>query len=196
MIIIIDGYNVLKQQEHGTFIEDSVRLALAHRLQRYARQKKHDIMLVFDGGPSPWPTQELKGAVQIVYAGNGKSADEFITHYVTDHKQKDFMLVSSDRALARSLAPFEVPVVDAIDFMQLVRQSEKYPPHQKKQNGQLIKTTSKIDAVLDELMQEASKHIQYKEEDENLDTACTQSSANRHKPSKQERKLQKKLTKL
>lgn len=194
MILIIDGYNVLKQQEYGTFIEETTRAALAHRLQKYAKKKKHEIILVFDGGQFAWPTNEMFGAVQVVYAGAGKSADEYIVHYVAENKHKDFLLISSDRALARSLASFDVPAVDALDFMELVRQSEQQTGQITKQHGPLIKTTAAKNEAVDELMKEVGKRVYYKDEDEMV--TAPERGKRTHGASKRDRALQKKLAKL
>lgn len=196
MILIVDGYNVLKQQEYGTFIEEKTRSALINKLQRYARKKSLEIVLVFDGGALSWPEKENHGSVQVVYAGVGKSADEYIAHYASEHAQKDLMLISSDRGLARQVEHFHVPTLDVFDFIGLVEQAN-HAQHVLRNQSELIKTAAGTDEALDELMRQSSMRVPFKEEDADMAVPVRRRNHRpSHAESKRNRLLRKKLAKL
>ena len=82
MIILIDGYNLLKQRNPGIYVEDSVREQFIRLLGAYHKRRGHVMMLIFDGGTHLWPIQENKAGIVVIYAGNGKSADDYIKYYI------------------------------------------------------------------------------------------------------------------
>lgn len=193
MILIVDGYNILKQQASGRFIEDSVRAALVRKLQAYCKRKRHRIVLVFDGGQVPWPHKESHECVEVVYAGAGKSADDYVRSFVAENANREIMLVSTDRALARAVAHFQVPTIDSADFVALMTHALNKQTRVQGRRSALVKTTADSSPELDELMQEASKRAMYKEDDGQISEDRLPA---RTAESKQSRLLQKKLAKL
>lgn len=190
MIIIIDGYNVLKRIDSGADIGQRERDRFASELARYGQAKKHSIVLVFDGGPSSRPVREHKNGAQVIYAGTKSSADEYIAHYAQDHRNQDLMVVSADRALCRLVVQFGATCIDPEAFMYLLRAKKDTTSGQK--SSAIIKTSEKDEVLLDELMQEAGKQEIYKPHD--------QGSRSRRSPnkdmSKNERVLIQKVKKL
>ena len=64
MIILIDGYNLLKQL-HGPTVSDMQRGAFANLLGRYIKKRNHKITVVLDGGPYLYPTFEKQKGITI-----------------------------------------------------------------------------------------------------------------------------------
>ena len=59
MIILIDGYNLLKQRNPGIYVEDSVREQFIRLLGAYHKRRGHVMMLIFDGGTHLWPIASI-----------------------------------------------------------------------------------------------------------------------------------------
>ena len=100
MVIIIDGYNLLR----AMFPKVKGRLTkqrdqLVKSLGIYKSKKDHDITIVFDAGPFRHAVREVHEGVAVVFAGQGRSADDYIVDYVKKHKEKEKLLVSNDREL-------------------------------------------------------------------------------------------------
>ena len=102
MLILIDGYNVLKYAEkrgaytYKTFI---------NTLNLYGTKKGHTIRLIFDGGESFWKSEQRIDHIFIIHVGKGVSADDYIVQQIEQGNFKNISLfVSSDGALAREVA--------------------------------------------------------------------------------------------
>ncbi len=59
MIILIDGYNVLKQVYPSTQISEAQRQQFINQLRSYGKIKQHKVVLVFDAGPFDRPTKNI-----------------------------------------------------------------------------------------------------------------------------------------
>ncbi len=96
--ILIDGYNII-----GTAHDDLAkeRLKLVKQLREYSVIKKHNITLVFDGWKSGQGEQSRTrtGHLTIIYTRLGDTADEVIRSMLVLHDAKDWIVVSSDRAI-------------------------------------------------------------------------------------------------
>src|SRR3970282_2010442 len=99
MIIIIDGYNVIKQLYGEHYVDERQRNRFIHMLSSYGLRKKHKIVVVFDGGSHLWPSQEVVAKVKVIYSGAKETADEVIMNYIDNHLTKELLLVSSDNEL-------------------------------------------------------------------------------------------------
>lgn len=78
MIIIVDGYNVLRGVLDGREASEQARNQFLAQLGRYARRKKHKIILIFDGGSSPMPEKTEQHGINLVYSGYIDTADDLI----------------------------------------------------------------------------------------------------------------------
>jgi predicted RNA-binding protein with PIN domain len=103
MIIVIDGYNLLKQIFPGNKHElDRQKMAFIRQLAHYQHKKaasKVQIIVVYDGGLWPHASREVKSGVVIMYSGNKSSADDWIFDYVTRHRGHELLVVTLDREL-------------------------------------------------------------------------------------------------
>jgi len=196
VIIIIDGYNVLKQVGKGETISEQQRRSFIKQLAAYQKIRSHKkIIVVFDAGPSTWPSQEKVHGISVVYSGTERTADDYINSFLQEQKEKahNMILVSSDRQLCEWASDYEVASIDAHEFYDLVQQAIR-PPKIFKETGQkAVKIAQDSTPELDELMRQASTKVQAKKED--MYTADSESK-NSDKLSKKDRALLRKLKKL
>jgi len=196
MIIVVDGYNVLKQVLPSRQITEPERKAFIAQLGKYGRIKHHEIVLVFDGGPSDWVFKERIGGVLVVYPGPSNTADDYIKQYLAKRRTDDMMLISNDRELTQRASQLSISSLDAIYFYKLVQGTlQEALPEQKIPGGGLVKLIEEENPEVDELMKNASKRIATKREDLAPAEISSRKSV-AHKMSKEERKVQKKLKKL
>jgi predicted RNA-binding protein with PIN domain len=192
MLIMIDAYNLLKQQDSGAFIQDSAKHNLVNMLSAYKKLKGHSILLIFDGGASLRPSQEIQKNIIVVYAGQGKSADDYIKFYLAEHPKQDILLVSSDRELALWASTYGIASMDALPFYAFVQDSLHAAKKVAKPVGLTYKTTHRENPVLDMLMYDAVPEVSSKEGI----GAKPREKLKKEKESKIDRLLRKKVEKL
>lgn len=187
MHIIIDGYNVLKQALGSKMISDEQRRAFINMLGRYAERKNHHIIVVFDGGPDVWPSQEKDHGILVNYSGIKQSADDLIKKALL--QKPHVLLVTSDNEL-KAAAKHGTMVMDSLEFYTLVKK-EFMAKEKEVAKGVLQKTSKEENLLVDELMRKDTQAI-YKGESQ-------ESKERRSKgqiPSKKERAYLQKLKKL
>lgn len=164
MILLIDGYNLLKRLEGAQEHTKQQKAAFRARLQRYALHKRHTIELVFDGGGNPYPSKEQAKNLTIWYSGYKQSADDVIRAYLDKHAhQAKIVLISSDRELRNHAARHAVESLSADEFLALLRTAESAKIEQE-HDQRARKTTQVVNPDLDVLMESAP--IQIKDDDE------------------------------
>jgi predicted RNA-binding protein with PIN domain len=192
MIIVVDGYNVLKLV-NGADVSESQRMQFIKLLGSYARRKQHMMTIVFDGGPHEWPTRDRESGVYVVYSGHNETADDYIMHFLDEKRAYDVLLVSSDRVLNDYAASHDIPSIDSDYFWALVqRERRKSAEVPKKKKTDIIKLTEEENPAVDVLMQEAGHRVEHKTEDM-LPSMVSQAG---NKMSKKERRLQAIIKKL
>jgi len=194
VIIIIDGYNVLKQKSREKFISESERNQFVRKLSAYKRKKQHAIIAVFDGGESSWPTWTEKNDIKIVYSGSALTADDVIHEYIVENKHKELLLVSSDRQLCLWASKHGIPAIDSSIFFDILQEALRGLKKLKRQKDSLVKMTEAEDAHLDMLMQESSAMIPEKDDSQALSESSYRWKDQRC--SKIDRILRKKIDKL
>ncbi|KKQ49769.1 MAG: hypothetical protein US69_C0002G0044 [candidate division TM6 bacterium GW2011_GWF2_38_10] len=103
MILLIDGYNVLKliyphikgplEKQRNLFIQE---LGLYNKKKD---SKLKEIIIVFDGGLFNHATREIKHSITVIFSGKKQSADDWIIDFVQRKKQEEITLVTMDRKL-------------------------------------------------------------------------------------------------
>jgi predicted RNA-binding protein with PIN domain len=186
MHIIVDGYNVLKQALASKMISDSQRRAFINMLGKYGQKKNHHIIVVFDGGPDVWPSQEKDHGILVAYSGIKQSADDLIKKALLQKPQ--VLLVTSDNEL-KAAAKQGTMVMDSIEFYVLVKQELAHK--EKPVKGTLHKTSAEENPLVDELMRKDSQAI-YKGDTESGQERRSKGQT----PSKKERAYLQKLKKL
>jgi len=206
MILVIDGYNLLKHIDPHRNITEHERSQFLHQLKRYARRKKHRVVVVFDGGPYQWPysasadaacyegqapISKKRSLVKVIYSGARETADEVIMQYLHDHKTKDLLLVSSDHEINLFASKHDIVSIGSDDFYRLFKEGLQ---EQREGEGEQMVTVEldEGELALDELMEQASKEVPHKEEDRSPSEVRLQTS----RRSKKDRLLLKKLKKL
>ncbi len=121
MIIVIDGYNVLRHVSHEQGARgERDRQKFVAQLRRYAGRKGHKIVAVFDGGQMPHVTREQLGDILVLWAGYRGTADEVIVDYVRRHQGRDLLVVSTDRQVCAAVHAMDVETIDGADFYALL----------------------------------------------------------------------------
>ncbi len=191
MFLLIDAYNILKQIMPAKEITQAQRQQFTNLVLGYARRKNHYAVIVFDGGQSLWPSTEQKKHGSITFSGTRSSADDYIKRFITENKNKEMLLVSTDRALCLWADQHRVVAIDALDFYQFLKNELVPAVASKKVTSPPIKMTHETNEELDQLMWHASEQVHYKKEE----MADNRTNV-RQNASKKERKLFQKIKKL
>jgi len=166
MIIVVDAYNVLKRETHSLDISYQQRITFLSDIAHYNKQKGHEMVIVFDGGESSWPSVTEQRHLTVVYSGTQRTADDYIRSYLALNAHKDIALVSSDNELNLWAERHNIPSVASDVFYAKLRQTVHVSGLvQKERHNAAVKTSASTDAFLDEIMREAAAHIQRKRED-------------------------------
>lgn len=165
MIILVDGYNVLRGVLEGREANEHVRNQFLSQLGRYARRKKHSIIVIFDGGPSHMPERMEKYGISVVFSGYIDTADDLIKKKLTALHGKDVLLVSSDRELNSWASKYDIPSIDALDFYELLQSAlESEPEAAAPLEVKDIYISNEVED-LDTLMEEATRVVPIKQQD-------------------------------
>lgn len=166
MIIIVDGYNVLRGMLDGQEASEQARNQFLAQLGRYARRKHHKIILIFDGGSTPMPHKTEQHGVLVVYSGYVDTADDLIKIKLTELQGKDVLLVSSDRELNSWAAKYDMPSIEAADFYELLQSAlAAHPEASVETVVHEIKLPDGAEMDLDTLMHEATRVVPVKQQD-------------------------------
>lgn len=128
MIIIIDGYNVLKLLYGGLHIGEAIRTRFLKQLISYGNRKGHTLLLIYDGGPDARSNEEKHGNVIVIFAGHRQTADDYIKHYIDTHRNSELVLVSNDRELSSYAQHKEVPSINVSTFCERMQAKEEQNP--------------------------------------------------------------------
>ncbi len=187
MIIVVDGYNLLKNWHSHTTIDERERHKFLQKIADYGRRKRHKMVVVFDGGPYEWPSKEKMAGILVIYSAR-ESADEVIMQYLEDHKNKDILLVSSDHELNLFASHLNIVSIGSEEFTYLIGEALKEV--MDKEDTIIAVDESATD--LDMIMEQATENVPYKDDDKPRKDQIVSRS---HR-SKQDRVLLKKLKKL
>lgn len=209
MIIIVDGYNLLKQLHPKS--KENLEYHKKVLLQELGVYKKikgdaiKDIIVVFDGGSLHHATREVHHGVAMLEAGYKSSADDWIIEYVDRYKNQEILVVSMDRALCLACEKNNAFSMGVFDFAQAVKEVIKDRIDKKRTPLSSITDVIKFDTInytsdislpentdtLDELMHEGA-HMKIP----NKNTPESPLTQKYNNQSKQEKKLIKKIKKI
>jgi predicted RNA-binding protein with PIN domain len=157
MIIVIDGYNLLKLIHSEQRISETQRSAFVNLLGRYSAKRGHKVHVVYDAGPCVYPSKEKQRGITIHYSGEYQSADDLIMSFCEDHKGKEILVVTADREIISHVETYSAEVVDPKTFYDKVKEafalSEKAL---KKKQGNIVKISKNENSDIDALMLEAA----------------------------------------
>ena len=208
MIVLIDGYNVLKQISsathknaahgnalHGTavHISSAQRRVFINRLHEYALRHGHQIFLVFDGTVADDDYVPSSRSLSVLYSGHTKNADLVLKKLCTRYKGYEVVLVSSDRDVCAYASLCGIACLDALMFYKLlVHKAPTSTTTTLKSQGNAVKRFGhESNQEVDELMQQASKVLVVKQED-----GAVTREKNAQMLSKKDKKLKKLVNKL
>lgn len=208
MILVIDGYNLLKAifpRVKGKL--DKQRDQLVRQLGFYKKQQEgsvKEIVLVFDGGLTGRATREVKKGVVVVFSGRDRSADDWIVDYVERCKGFEIILVSRDRELINRCKKKNVGVVRGEEFYSIV-QTKLLEEVEKDvlssgNDGGVVKygrsdnEVSEVDSEALDLLMEQSQ-VDYKKEEDVFEDDSRKKGSSK-KMSKEEKSKLRKLKKL
>src|SRR5690349_18507069 len=123
MIIVVDGYNLIKNVIPGREVNEPERRKFLALFGAYAQRKKHSLVVVFDGGPYEWVHKENVLGVQVMYSGTRETADEVIVKYLYVQRTKELLLVSSDHEICVAASRLEIPSIGSLDFYGLMKEA-------------------------------------------------------------------------
>ena len=216
LIVIIDGYNLLKQLFPGQ--KESLgmqRKQLVKQLGYYKKKKGKEIkeiILVFDGGFFRHATREVHSGIAVIFSGQKNSADEWIFNYVKKHKEKEILLVTMDKELIGNCQQYGVDAISVFDFYKimqngLLKEAEKDFEARKvadavqkyetdfEMSGNNEKMPQIDNKALDMLMEQSTINIGHEKKDDIYSDKKARKSRSQ-KPSKKEKKIYKKIKKL
>lgn len=210
MIIIIDGYNLLKQLYPNN--KENLELhkkTLFRKLGAYKKIKQETIkemIVVLDGGSLTHAIREIHHGIVVLEAGYKRSADDWIIEYADRYKTQEITIVSMDRALCFTCEQHGAFSMSVFDFMHAVDQIIKNTLPSKglipinecntlkfgEANIETAIEISSADENIDSLMGEGALMRQPKKHDERVKASIKNTSP----LSKQDKTLLKKLKKI
>jgi len=194
MILVIDGYNLLKKI-HGLDVSEVQRSAFVNLMGRYIKKRQHKVMVFFDGGPYYYPSAEKQKGVTVWYSGQNQSADDLIVAYAQEHRNKEMLVVTLDRELCNKVGESRVETVEPLFFYELVHAI----CHPEKKSApasyaDIYKFSEDNDPEIDKIMYEAAgMRIPLKDERE---SGQQKQSASGERASKKEKAYRRYIDKL
>jgi predicted RNA-binding protein with PIN domain len=99
-LLIIDGYNVIKNFYIENISFADKRKKLLRDISNCAHYKNYEIIAVFDSKEQSFDYYEMIGNIKVIYAGYRKNADSIIENLViSDNSYDKKIVVTSDYAL-------------------------------------------------------------------------------------------------
>lgn len=178
MIILIDGYNFLKSITGTKFISEAQMREWLNYLEKYVYYRGNQVIIAFDAGPYLFASSDKQGAIEIWYAGQYQTADDWIKSWLNKNKEKDLLLVSSDREIRNFADGLGVVSISSQEFYAILNTVV----HDQEQQQEIqIKSLHKTkdsdpsDVYLDNLMELGSRNIVsvYKENEYTHETERT-----------------------
>ena len=121
MLILIDGYNLIRQSDTLRRYErqslEAGRQALIARLIEYQKKRAHNITVVFDGWKdgSADEGRDRAGKINIIYSHHGEKADDVIKR-IAAHTEEEIIVVSSDREIVSYITQCGKTALGSVEF--------------------------------------------------------------------------------
>jgi len=193
MIVVIDGYNLIKQIVGVSRVSHAQRDQFINDIARYLHKQKLEGVLVFDGGDFSYPYTIKHDKITIIFSGHKEKADQVIMDFIDKHPEHELLIVSSDREIRNHAQTKNKTSIPADEFYY--RFVQKKPEPKAHTATALHKTAVDSPPELDQLMHDATKNMFKKEEKENTETEKNRTSP-AQRTSKKERVLNRVIRKL
>jgi len=118
-LIVVDGNNVMGSRPDGWW-KDRAGAAerLVAQLAEWAAAGDRDVLVIFDGGPPPSPTQPDRVEVRFASRRGRNAADDDIVAFVAaDPAPERLQVATSDAELARRVRELGATVVGARELL-------------------------------------------------------------------------------
>lgn len=137
MPILIDGHNLIGQIPSINMADPDDEAQLVMLLRRYAvRRPGRKLVVIFDGGVYGHPDNLNGYGVEARFAKSPSDADRELIKRIGAIKHRDeWLVVSSDRAVAGAAEAHKIPVISSQEFAQrLLRLAEPKVSIREKRN--------------------------------------------------------------
>lgn len=123
MDVIIDGYNLVANQQGLRGALEHKRNGLVQQLARYQKAKGFFISVVFDGWKAGQvhETSEKVDGVTVIFSQQGEKADGVVVR-LARQRGSGCVVVSSDREVRSSVEKFGATAIYAGEFSEILRQ--------------------------------------------------------------------------
>lgn len=190
--MLIDGYNLIKHLSGSKQTSQSERDRFVREIAGYLKNRDVTGYIVFDGGSTAYPEKHAHGVFTVIYAGYKTIADDYIVHFIKQHKEYEILVVTDDRQLRDRVTGAGKHILRTYDFYHdYVKEPLKKTAASGGAGSIVKKLTQESTPELDALMEQASAYIPHKSEDH---SDGRQSSG--YKISKKERAQERVLDKL
>jgi hypothetical protein len=188
----------LKSITGTKFITDHQMRDWIAKFEQYMQKRANKVLLIFDAGPSFFASCEKIGSVEVCWAGQHQTADDWIKSWLEKNNQKDILLVSSDREIRSWAHLLKVVSISSQDFYKIfheVLQEQEHKEQVPDFRAYKTKCDEPSDEFLDALMGSVRIDIQlvgnkYQQDEQE------QSLGNTKKVSKSDKSLLKKIYKI
>jgi len=211
MIVIIDGYNLLKQIFPGS--KDNLHKKRSHFIQQLAYYKHNkaeqitELVVVFDAGPHTHASRMVQAGVVVVFSGIKSTADAWILDFVKRHTNDEILVITLDRALREACQQMGADWLGGSEFYTILQNNllqnaelafaptlhesglEKYEQEDDQESNPRANNQA-----LDLLMEQASMSIESKKDDQGQDVVHKKSKS--YTLPKKEKRYQSKIKKL
>jgi len=198
MIILIDGYNLLRSMFHKVKGKlDKQRDQFIKQLGFYKkkREKIKEIIVVFDGGMPNRSTREIRNGIVVIFSGQNSDADEWIKNYIEENSKKELMVITMDREIIKKAINRGAEVVSVVDFYGILQNTLMQEVENNFDNGDIEKYHSDKSEALDLMMEQAMlSGYESVKDDDIYDVG--KKKGNSQKLSKEERRRIERLKKL
>ena len=132
MLIIIDGYNLIRQSDNLRRYErkslEAGRQALINKLVEYEKGNYHQITVVFDGIQNGWAEEgrDRAGRINIIYSRHGERADDVIKRLAADSGE-EIVVVSSDREISSYVTQLGKTSLASPEFEVIINNATSAP---------------------------------------------------------------------
>lgn len=122
MQLLVDAMNVIGSRPDGWWRDrDGAARAFVERLQRLARQRGDEIVVVLDGRPSEQLPEGEHDGVLVLYAeraGPDAADDRIVTLVASAERPGELRVVTSDRELRRRVGELGATVAGATELLE------------------------------------------------------------------------------
>lgn len=165
MIILIDGYNFLKTVTGSKHIEERVMLDWINIFDQYSGLRSNQVIIVFDAGPVLFEAAHQQGRVTVMYAGQYQTADDLLKKWLLKHREKDVLLVSSDREVRDYAQQMGIVSLASLDFNKIFNDVLQHAQRDQDSLAHTLYKTmqqqdpSALDQSLDQLMELGTRNL-------------------------------------